>query len=180
MVFFRLKIRLWDFMFFGCNEISLFPCEIFCCIIIWCYWRDVNSSYCDWRVQSGVWGWWWWCDVKMVGRWCLKNAEVVHAFCENVLLRFHAFWPAHMREWAREKGGGRWNICWEGAREVGFTWSLSLPSLPTTVFLPGLFRLLFLCCLWMNSVSFSGCCIVSLRDFMLFGPYEIFLWVHAF
>jgi hypothetical protein len=30
-------------------------------------WRDVNSCYCDGRVQSGL-GWWWWCAVKMVER----------------------------------------------------------------------------------------------------------------
>ena len=108
MVFFRLKIRLWDFMFFGCNEISLFPCEIFCCIIIWCYWRDVNSSYCDWRVQSGVWGWWWWCDVKMVGRWCLKNAEVVrfHAFCEMPFWDFMPFGPPTCESELGRKGVG--------------------------------------------------------------------------
>ncbi len=34
-------------------------------------WRDVNSCYCDRRVQSRVWVWvwWWWFDVKMIERW---------------------------------------------------------------------------------------------------------------
>ncbi len=38
-------------------------------------WRDVKSCSCDWRVQSGVWGWWWWCDVKMVERCCWRMRE---------------------------------------------------------------------------------------------------------
>jgi hypothetical protein len=39
-------------------------------------WRDVNSWFCDWRVQSEVWGWWWWCAVKMVERWCWRMREI--------------------------------------------------------------------------------------------------------
>ncbi len=65
---------------------------------------------------------------------------------------------ACMREWVREKGGGGecwWGICWEGAAVVGCAWSLSLPSLPATVFWSGFIRLLFLRCLRMNSASFS-------------------------
>ncbi len=77
----------------------------------------------------------------------------------DFLLRFHVFWPlsqtrlfqnsrgfdvdgeeARQRhaweiEFGRREGGVMGNICWEGARVVGFAWSLSLPSLLVTVFL---------------------------------------------
>ncbi len=45
------------------------------------YWRrtsrNVNSCYSDWRVQSGVWGWLWWCVLsKMVEKWCWRMREI--------------------------------------------------------------------------------------------------------
>ncbi len=35
-------------------------------------WRDVNPCYCviGGFHRTGVWGWWWWCAVKMIERWC--------------------------------------------------------------------------------------------------------------
>jgi hypothetical protein len=72
-------------------------------------WRDVNSCYCDWRIQSGVGGWRWWCDVKTVDRWSWSMQKIEctpKADCTNVcglwqtvislwdvLMIFHSFWP---------------------------------------------------------------------------------------
>jgi len=61
-------------------------------------------------------------------------------------------------------------ICWEGARVVGCAWSLSVSSLPATVFGSEFFRLFFLRRLWMNSASFTysgSCCTFCVRDFLM-------------
>jgi surface protein len=174
-------------------------------------WRELMLLWLEGSV--GGFGWWWWCDVKMVESWCWRMREIEctpMAHCNNVcglwlrviflwdfLMIFHAFWPLRdflmrfhaflalvpstvvskqsrvwgcfqivgclglfpnsrgfgvvgeevmQRNTCGEYGrrGGWWGICWEGARVVGCAWSLSLPSLPATVFWSGFFRLLFL------------------------------------
>ncbi len=66
-------------------------------------WRELMLFWLEGSV--GGLGWWWWCDVKMVERWCWRMREIKctpMAHCNNVcdfwllwdvLMTFHAFWP---------------------------------------------------------------------------------------
>ena len=53
---------------------SMFESKSLCIVENDWTWREL-MLLCDWRrVPSGVWDCWWWCAVKMVERWCWKNA----------------------------------------------------------------------------------------------------------
>ncbi len=52
-------------------------------------WRDVNLRYCDWRISSGVRGWWWRCDVETVQRrrWRMQEIEYTpRAHCKSYVV----------------------------------------------------------------------------------------------
>jgi hypothetical protein len=122
-LFWRYMIFLWDEMVFSCI------------IIIWVFMGF--GLLRDLRMRSH-------------GFWAFKRFDEIFLWDLMILGRFEIYLWGFLLFAAYNYSH---EICWEGARVVGCAWSLSVSSLPATVFGSEFFRLFFLRRLWMNSAS---------------------------